>query len=1390
MTTTTTTTTTTTVPPLNHSSFNLEGPYGDWRDDLREQGYAIIKNAIDPERALEYQRKALDWLKSFNTALDLDDPSTWTRENLPVQSKVNTFNGYCVTHEKFMWDARMEPKILEAFAKIWGTDELLVSFDALNITLPNREDKPARRPWPHVDQSPMRRGLHCIQGVINLSHAGPEDGSLMVYPRSNQATEGFFDTETDPSTWEQRDIHNFTEKQIQWFEDHGMKPFKVLAEPGDLLVWDSRTVHWGGEPTVNSNTIRTVIYASYAPFELATEETLQLKKEAFESYRATTHWPHDHIVIRDGVVYLPDGTIDPRNRSRPLEVPEHTDRLLQLAGVKSYCELLTSILQANMKSFESRPPVDYPRKRASIACNFCRHRVQDIPAEILLRLTHLETLIEQQKDAITELSARVASSDHPGRSTPTIYSSQPKYDWDPSPQHIYDKSSFNLFSPENPYGHEYAFTIPPGHHTPPGSLFALDRIKNLIGDYPEDFFKQIEIKRPFNSIQVAGIPQAFEQIDRSRLHPQVTKPLITEFLNHVHPYFPVLEPQLLHMLFETFSTYTKVNSIQTSLYLVILALGKASSNPERILNIEAEKDLSGMEYFASAYHYLNSPSITSFTADHLLPLALFYGSLYLRHIGRPIQAWRMVRDASNSVQLMIPELRAMNTYEERASLYRTAWGCFILECGIEHLVDGLPFPGISEDSRNGHLVFLAICSIRKLLNRVQSALYTKSDQEKFHSSPPPQRAIDTPGSNPTPQKYSITSLKTISEELDRQLEDWFNSLPNPIRPTLGNTISADHPYDTYILTRYYATKHIICRPSLVIAAHTQGSTVLPEFVFANCKKCVDSCRKFVWAASLLMRQRTYANWHRMQAILAAIFTLSTAKTTPALEALVPDFDDLVKEAIQCIEPWAQYCETADIVVSMMKTIRQKNMPPPRLTSRINSIHGVRLAGEPSTWDIHIEYPADSPQGTVTSVAPSTKGDFESPLALPALTHPHIHLDKAFIHSAPEYAPFLPTAGTFQEALSSTTKAKQQFSYSDIIRRGEWLLAESVASGVTAMRAFVEVDHTVQLICLEAAIALKNQWKNSCDIQIVCFAQDPIFSSEYGEQNMGFLETALRKYSQIDVIGTTPYVESSPEAAKQNIEWAIDCALEMNKHVDFHLDYNLDSNKEALVWHVLQTLKQRSWTTHSTDKRVMLGHCTRLTLLTENEWAQLATEIHDNELPVSFVGLPTSDMYMASPPRTNADCKSPQDRPRGTLQVLEMIQKYNLNAVIGVNNVGNSFTPWGLPDPLSLACLGVGVYQAGSQADAELLYECVSTRARAAIGLSPSHSGLCVKQGCRLDLLLVHHRDDTGCGVSRPRTNVAEVVWTPPGKSNRDVVFGGRLKISPFSIADLGALYQF
>ncbi|KAJ5314113.1 uncharacterized protein N7443_000997 [Penicillium atrosanguineum] len=464
------------------------------------------------------------------------------------------------------------------------------------------------------------------------------------------------------------------------------------------------------------------------------------------------------------------------------------------------------------------------------------------------------------------------------------------------------------------------------------------------------------------------------------------------------------------------------------------------------------------------------------------------------------------------------------------------------------------------------------------------------------------------------------------------------------------------------------------------------------------------------------------------------------------------------------------------------------MPPLRLSDRLESIKGVRLAGSPHACDVNVHYSSDTCHGTIASITPH---DFppnsepsQPPLLLPALTHPHIHLDKAFVHSASEYVHLLPSTGTFQEALSFTTEAKASFTRSDLLTRGEWLLAESVSSGVTAIRAFVEIDHTVQLKCLDAGVTLKDQWSNACEIQIVCFAQDPIFSSDFGEENMVLIEKALARYPQIDVIGTTPYVESSIEAAKKNIDWAVDQALQLEKHLDFHLDYHLDPNKEALVWYLLETLKQRGWTTTSITKRVMLGHCTRLSLFSEREWAQISRIIHENDLPVSFVGLPTSDLYMAAPQQEN------QGKPRGTLEVPEIIRKYELDVVMGVNNVGNAFTPWGSADPLFLACLGVGLYQAGSQTDAGLLYECVSTRARASIGLSSPKKSLAINEGDCADFIVFRDRDDTGCGISRPRKSVAEIVWDPPGRINRDLVVNGRLNVSRGTNYDAEPLYQY
>ena len=158
----------------------------------------------------------------------------------------------------------------------------------------------------------------------------------MVYPGSHALSDEFFDTQTDRTTWKKKDLYFFNEEQLSWFKNRNIQPHKICAHVGDLILWDSRTIHYGAEPSPASNTIRTVIYASYAPARLATPETLNLKAQIFRKYGGTSHWPYNNIYVRPTETLLEDGTRDPRDRDQPREMPEMSDKLLKLAGVKPY----------------------------------------------------------------------------------------------------------------------------------------------------------------------------------------------------------------------------------------------------------------------------------------------------------------------------------------------------------------------------------------------------------------------------------------------------------------------------------------------------------------------------------------------------------------------------------------------------------------------------------------------------------------------------------------------------------------------------------------------------------------------------------------------------------------------------------------------------------------------------------------------------------------------------------------------------------------------------------------------------------------------------------------------------------------------------------------------
>ncbi|KAK0282484.1 hypothetical protein LTR35_006952 [Friedmanniomyces endolithicus] len=408
---------------------------------------------------------------------------------------------------------------------------------------------------------------------------------------------------------------------------------------------------------------------------------------------------------------------------------------------------------------------------------------------------------------------------------------------------------------------------------------------------------------------------------------------------------------------------------------------------------------------------------------------------------------------------------------------------------------------------------------------------------------------------------------------------------------------------------------------------------------------------------------------------------------------------------------------------------QNDAERPTPGNRVTTVTYASLPSTPrgSLWNVRL----DPSSGKISSILPATASSFgqndtpnprsstapdqfPSPntthlnahgaLLTPSLCHPHIHLDKAYLLSHPRYSHLCMDRGDFAEAMELTGKAKGLFTPQDLLERGQRLIDESVEAGVTHMRAFVELDAGVGRKCLAAGLQLKRKAEGAgrCRVQLCAFAQLPLFTASNGDPEgaviRGLMEEAAAM-GEVEALGGVPYVEGDEAKMLQMVDWLIDLAIAHRKHLDFHLDYNLDPDKDPWIWHIISTLRTKTWNQRNPGRTIVLGHCTRLTLFPTPEWQRLATTIRDSGLPISIVGLPTSDLFIM----------------HQTLDIPRMIKDFDLSACIGVNNIGNAFTPHGSCDPLTLACNGVGVYHAGTERNTEVLFECVSTRAREAIG---------------------------------------------------------------------------
>lgn len=259
---------------------------------LAEDGYCVIENVLNSSEVKQCQELFWDWMEELDTGIKRWDWSTWTNDRIPIQDR-GIVHYPSITHSNFVWHVRCNPNIRSIFTQLWHDPKLLVGFCRARLLPPATITKDNGKRWYHVDQSSRRRGLHCIQGQINLVDSDETDPGLMVIPRSHLYHKDFFKIHNIGCS---REWYKHSPEDLKWFyETKKLKEHKIVASAGSLILWDSRTIHCNRAATANQlNKDRPgmCVFVCYTPKKWCNQEVLIKKQEAFKKVAFTSHWPH------------------------------------------------------------------------------------------------------------------------------------------------------------------------------------------------------------------------------------------------------------------------------------------------------------------------------------------------------------------------------------------------------------------------------------------------------------------------------------------------------------------------------------------------------------------------------------------------------------------------------------------------------------------------------------------------------------------------------------------------------------------------------------------------------------------------------------------------------------------------------------------------------------------------------------------------------------------------------------------------------------------------------------------------------------------------------------------------------------------------------------------
>jgi hypothetical protein len=205
---------------------SLDGVEGLSESDLRhwdEHGYVVLKHAVTPEQA-----KAAEMAIYAYLGMDPERPESWYGGKQGHSIWVSLLR-----HPAF-WATRRSPRMVKAFAQLWGREDLWVTVDQGGLNPPEREGW--RFPGPHLHWDTTIAPPHHfgIQGILYLADVAENQGAFTCIPGFHRKLESWLAS-----------LPEGVDPREAIFQHGGAKP--IAAGAGDMVLWHQSLPH-GSSP--------------------------------------------------------------------------------------------------------------------------------------------------------------------------------------------------------------------------------------------------------------------------------------------------------------------------------------------------------------------------------------------------------------------------------------------------------------------------------------------------------------------------------------------------------------------------------------------------------------------------------------------------------------------------------------------------------------------------------------------------------------------------------------------------------------------------------------------------------------------------------------------------------------------------------------------------------------------------------------------------------------------------------------------------------------------------------------------------------------------------------------------------------------------------------------